>query len=99
MLCCPFSETTPIKAIVKSVSKWVWLKDKDVEINFKLRQSKKGVKGGKASGVTRTNKNCNKKIAALLLYQDGVALTKIARELQISIRTLHKWKLEFLLVH
>ena len=87
-----------IKAISKSVAKWVWSKDKEAEAKFRLRQSDKGVKGGKVSGVIRFNKNYNKKVTAAILYQDGMSLADISREIKVSVRTIHNWKLEFLLV-
>ena len=79
-----------IKAISKSIAKWVWQKDNEAENKFKLRQKEKGHKGGKAKGLM----NHNKRITAQVLKNEGYRLTEIARILEISVRTIHNWSLE-----
>lgn len=42
-----------VRGIAKSVAKWVWSHDRDAEARFVLRQQRKGLKGGTASGIVR----------------------------------------------
>jgi hypothetical protein len=42
-----------VRGIAKSVAKWVWSHDEDAETKFVLRQQRKGLKGGTASGIAR----------------------------------------------
>ena len=79
-----------IRAISKSVSKWVWIKDSDAEIKFKQRQAIKGRKGGLAKGTS----NYNKKLISKILYEEGNSLTSIARDLKVTTMTLRRWILE-----
>ena len=79
-----------IKAISKSVSKWVWIKDADAIKQFKKRQSIKGRKGGIAKGAA----NYNKKAATKIMYEDGISITQIARELNVTAMTIRRWILE-----
>ena len=79
-----------IKAIAKSVAKWVWEKDSDAETKFKKRQAVKGRKGGIAKGSA----NFNKKVIAKVLYDDGSSLTNIARDLDVTVMTIRRWILE-----
>ena len=79
-----------VKAIVKSVAKWVWVHDKDAEINFINRQIEKGRRGGKAKGAI----NHNKRIVAKILYDDGTLITDIARQLEVTAMTIRRWILE-----
>lgn len=79
-----------IKAIAKSVSKWVWLHDADAEHKFRLRQKLKGKKGGIAKGAI----NYNKKVVAKILYGEGTLITSIARELEVTAMTVRRWVIE-----
>ena len=76
-----------IKAIAKSVSKWVWQTDTDAENKFKSRQAEKGRKGGIAKGCA----NYNKRITAKILREDGMSLSEIAREVSVSQTTIKRW--------
>ncbi len=75
---------TPIS---KSISKWVWLKDKEVEHKFKARQAEKGRKGGLAKGKIYYNK----RISAQILKENGMSLAEIAREIDVSQVTIKRW--------
>ena len=61
---------------------------------FLKRQAVKGKKGGIASGQSRKSKANNHRIAAQALKDEGMPLSEIARELDISQSTITKWKLE-----
>lgn len=76
-----------IKAISKSVAKWVWQKDYGAKIKFKCRQIDKGRKGGIAKGKV----NYNKRIVVKILKEQGMALTNIAREVGLSQTTIKRW--------
>ena len=76
-----------IKAISKSISKWVWQKDKEVEHKFKARQAEKGRKGGLAKGKIYYNK----RISAQILKENGMSLAEIAREIDVSQVTIKRW--------
>ena len=76
-----------IKAISKSVAKWVWQKDYEAKIKFKCRQIDKGRKGGIAKGKI----NYNKRIVVNVLKEQGMALTNIAREVGLSQTTIKRW--------
>ncbi len=80
-----------IKAIVKSIAKWVWSQDSEAEKRFKMRQSAKGKIGGKVSSENRVRKNSNKKIAACLLKDSGADIRDISKDLGVSVRTIQRW--------
>ena len=80
-----------IKAISKSVAKWVWLKDFEAEQKFRLRQSEKGKIGGKISALKRISKNNNKRVTACILKNSGADIRDIAKELEVSVRTVQRW--------
>ena len=61
---------------------------------FLKHQDVKGKKGGIASGQSRKSKANNHRIAAQALKDEGMPLSEIARELDISQSTITKWKLE-----
>lgn len=69
---------------------WVWQHMRQDSDKFLKRQAVKGKKGGIAKG----QKNHNKRVAAQVLKDEGMPLTEIARELDISQSTITKWKLE-----
>ena len=76
-----------VKAISKSIAKWVWKKDSEAESKFRGRQSLKGRKGGIAKGMA----NSNKRISALILKNSGVSIIEIAKELNVNRRTIQRW--------
>ena len=73
---------------------WVWQHMCQDSEEFLKRQAVKGKKGGIASGQSRKSKANNHRIAAQALKDEGMPLTEIARELDISQSTITKWKLE-----
>ena len=88
-----FNQPLPVnevKAIAKSVATWVWKHMRHDSEAFKQRQRVRGKRGGLAKGKA----NRNKRIAAMALKQQGMTLSDIARELGISLRTIHNWNLE-----
>ena len=70
---------------------WVWQHMCQDSEEFLKRQA---VKGGIASGQSRKSKANNHRIAAQALKDEGMPLSEIARELDISQSTITKWKLE-----
>ena len=80
-----------VRAIGKSVAKWVWARDADAEAKFIAKQVKegrnggkanssasqaiKGAKGGKAKGLA----NFNKRVAAEALRMDGYTQKKLPK--------------------
>lgn len=77
--------------IAKSVSKWVWRKDKDAQARFIERQSEKGCKGGKASGISRLAASEDKRASARIMAVNGLTHGAIADELGVSRRTILRW--------
>ena len=73
---------------------WVWQHMCQDSDKFLKRQAVKGKKGGIASGQSRKSKANNHRIAAQALKDEGMPLSEIARELDISQSTITKWKLE-----
>ena len=85
-----------VRAIGKSVAKWVWARDADAEAKFIARQSSKGKgnssevqaskgrKGGKANGLA----NFNKRVAAEALRADGYTQKETAKALGVSQSTV-----------
>ncbi|UOO93766.1 replication initiation protein [Vitreoscilla stercoraria] len=87
-----FSEPLPhseIKGIAKSVANWTWKKMRHDTEAFKQRQSVRGKKGGIAKGA----KNHNKRVSAMVLKEQGLPLTEIARSLNLTVMTLRRWKI------
>ena len=79
-----------VKAIAKSVSNWVWKHMQQDSPKFIERQRERGRKGGVSKGAA----NFNKRLAAEIMKAQGIPISNIARELGISVRTVHSWKLE-----
>lgn len=77
--------------IAKSVSKWVWHKDKDAHARFIERQSEKGSKGGKSSGISRLAASEDKRTSARIMAANGMTHGVIADELGVSRRTILRW--------
>lgn len=91
-----FREPLPqseVKAIAKSVANWTWKKMRYDTEAFKQRQSVRGKKGNAVSIKARQSKANNQRIAAIMLKEEGLPLTEIARSLSISQSTLTKWKI------
>lgn len=77
--------------IAKSVTAWVWKKDPDAESKFLARQSWKGAKGGKASGVARLNASEDKRASARLMAAAGQSSRQISSELDVNQSTVVRW--------
>ena len=77
--------------IAKSVAKWTWRKDAEALAAFKARQSAKGQKGGKASGIARMAANEDKRSTARLMAARGMSSRTIAQELGIGKSTVARW--------
>ena len=58
---------------------------------IKARQSAKGQKGGKASGIARMAANEDKRSTARLMAARGMTQKSIANELGVSDRTIRNW--------
>jgi len=80
----PFSE---VKAIAKSIAKWVWAHDPHAEQRFIERQAYRGALGGIAKGKA----NEEKRIQARLMHAKGMSLRSIASELQCSPQSVSNW--------
>lgn len=81
----PSLPTSEVKSISRSVANWVWknfTKEKFSEIQS-IR--------GKRSAIARTAKNKDKIITTKELYKQGKTYREIAKELGISLRTIHNW--------
>lgn len=77
-----------VKAIAKSISRWVWKRDAYAYQEFIDRQTRKGQLGGKAK---REAYNSIRR-EAIELSKQGLTQIQIARKLNISTRTLRNWK-------
>ena len=80
----PYSE---IKATAKSIATYCWKKDAYCYQEFIDRQSRKGVLGGKAKGISYQDKKHN----AIALKDQGKNNTEIAKILNVSRRTIIRW--------
>jgi hypothetical protein len=76
-----------IKAIARSVAKWVWQRDKIAHKNFVDRQSRKG----KRSGEARLLASEDKRSTARLMRAKGMTLQTIAIELKVHVNTVTNW--------
>lgn len=83
-----FSE---VKAIAKSIAKWVWQQDPAAEAAFKERQAQRGALGGKAGGRGRTQADEDKRVSARLMSARGMSQRAIARELNVSAASVNAW--------
>jgi len=80
-----------VRAIAKSIAKWVWSRDPYVEQQFSQRQAYRGSLGGKASGVTRAKANEDKRVQARLMGAKGMTQRAIAAELNVSVGSVNAW--------
>ncbi|MDY6458107.1 replication initiation protein [Acinetobacter faecalis] len=80
-----------IKAIAKSISKWVWKRDGYAYQEFIDRQTRKGKLGAAKGGKARSNKYQIKRAQAYKLKEQGMNNTAIAKELEVTRRTIINW--------
>lgn len=76
-----------LKAIAKSISRWVWKRDAYAYQEFIERQRCKGKLGGKAKGSAYEGK----RQTALKLKAEGLSYTSIAAKLNVSRRSVINW--------
>ena len=76
-----------IRAIAKSVAKWVWKHDREAEAKFIERQAWKGQRGGMAKGLA----NEGKRVSARLMRARGMSQAAIAAELSVCQKTVSNW--------
>ena len=96
-----------VRAIGKSVAKWVWARDADAEARFIAKQVKEGRNGGKANssevqaikgakgGKAKGAANFNKRVAAEALRMDGYTQLQVAEALGINQATVSRWQKDF----
>lgn len=85
-LSCPM-QYGEIKGIAKSIARYCWKRDPYCYQEFVQRQVYKGTLGGKA----RSNKYEDKRKQALALKAKGLNNTQIAKELDVTRRTIINW--------
>jgi hypothetical protein len=76
-----------IKGIAKSIARYCWKRDPYCYQEFVQRQVYKGTLGGKA----RSNKYEDKRKQAIALKAKGLNNTQIAKELDVTRRTIINW--------
>lgn len=85
-----------LKGIAKSIARWVWNKDGQVEASFKAKQAYLGRRGGKASdsspgGKARSAQFDDKREHAKVLHMQGMKKSQIAEFLDVSRMAVHRW--------
>lgn len=85
-----------LKGIAKSIARWVWNKDGQVEASFKAKQAYLGRRGGKASdsspgGKARSAQFDDKREHVKVLHMQGMKKSQIAEFLDVSRMTVHRW--------
>lgn len=80
----PYSE---VKATAKSIAKYCWKHDAEVEGKFLQKQAERGKLGGLAKGVA----NEQKRMQAKLLAENGLSQRAIAAEVGVSVGSVNAW--------
>lgn len=76
-----------VKAIAKSIAKWVWARDPHVEQQFSQKQAYRGAIGGIAKGKA----NEDKRASARLMASKGMTQQAISIELEVHRNTVANW--------
>lgn len=83
-----------IKAIAKSISRWVWKRDSYCYQEFIDRQTHKSKLGASKGGKARSSTYQALRTQAMELNKQGLTQVEIAKRLNVSTRTLRNWKAE-----
>lgn len=88
--------TTPmgyneVKGIAKSIARWTWKRDPYCYQEFIERQSIRGRKGGLKGGAVRSAQYAELRKQAKKLKQDGLSYTEVAKQLNVSRRSVIGW--------
>ncbi|HEC0323629.1 TPA: replication initiation protein [Acinetobacter baumannii] len=91
-------EYQEVKQTARSIAKWVWRNHGSAEFqaNFSAKQAKKGRKGGLKSdssqgGKARSQQYSDMRHEALKLHLQGMKQIDIAKQLNVSDRTIRTW--------
>lgn len=81
---------TELRAITKSVAKWVWTKydGRMSDEAFSRIQSARGTRGGLKSGIVRAEKACEK--TQLIMNFEGLPVAQIVAETGLPRRTVYR---------
>lgn len=80
-----------VKAIAKSISKWVWKRDGYAYQEFIDRQTRKSKLGASKGGKARSEKYKDKRDQVYNLKAKGMNNTQIAKELGVARQTIINW--------
>lgn len=76
-----------VKATAKSIAKYCWKHDAEVQGKFSQKQAERGKLGGLAKGAA----NEQKRVQARLLAAQGMSKAAIARELNVHRNSITNW--------
>jgi hypothetical protein len=82
----PYSE---VRATGRSIAKWVWQRFSYGE--FREIQSKRGTKGGKKGGASRSRQYEPKREKAIQMKANGMSIKAIAEELKVHRNSISSW--------
>lgn len=80
-----------VKGIAKSIARWTWKRDPYCYQEFIERQSIRGRKGGLKGGAVRSAQYAELRKQAKKLKQDGLSYTEVAKQLNVSRRSVIGW--------